>query len=99
MTTPESYEQDCQNMLAATSIWQLANPNAELVFHPLGYPEDTLVLAALSPAMIQRVAGNPETRDLLHTMDAATGNEGTVAQAEVCIELIFGLKRAISCEP
>jgi len=96
MVTPESYQRDYDHMLAATKAWHLANPDTALVFHPLGYPEDTAVLAGLVPALIRRVGGNHKTRELLRTMDEATGQQGTVLQAEVCIEAVFGLKRAIS---
>jgi hypothetical protein len=98
MVTLESYERDAQRMLAAAKAWRADNPGTELVFHPLGYPGGTSVLAGLVPELIRRVGGSHKTRELLRTMDAATNGEGTVAQAEACLEIVFGLKRAISGE-
>lgn len=96
MTTVKDYERDCQQMLAATRAWRRANPGAELLFRPLGHAEDTFVIAGLSSRLIEHVSGNPNTRDLLHAMNAASRNQGTVQQADACLEIVFGFRRALS---
>ena len=96
MVTQKDYDRDLNNMLEATRGWCAKNPGVELLFRPLGYSDDTCVLAGLTPKVIRRVSGNDKTRELLTVMDAATRNQGTILMAESCLEVVFGLSRAIS---
>lgn len=86
-------------MLQAARDWHAQNPAVELKFKPLGFAARTFVIAGLDSALIRRVGASPKTRELLRAMDAATGNNGTVAMADACIEMVFGLRHALTVRP
>lgn len=104
--TQESYERAARKMMAAAMAWKTLNPDAKLKFVPLNLDHipqtrgaNVVVISPLSRSVIRSVGDNPKTRELLTAMDAAIGNEGTVMQAEFCIEQVFGIKNALTRQP
>lgn len=97
--TEESYNAGCVAMSKAAQRWKWRHRNAVLKFNPLGYPPNAVVIANLDEDMIAKTGANEHTRHLLRTMDAAAGLHGTVLQAEMVIEEVFGIERALTVIP
>jgi hypothetical protein len=93
------YQRDVQSMIAAANAWRCQHPTAPLVFVPLGVPASTVIMADLDESVIDRTAGTSHTLELLRAMDAACEHRGTIMQAETCLELVFGIPRALTVRP
>jgi hypothetical protein len=97
-----AYNKTAERMHAAALAWQEKHRElawGSLEFKPLGYPADFFVAAALNGSMIAKVGGNAVTRNLLDALNEASRQEATVAQAEAVIEMVFGIRRALTVRP
>jgi hypothetical protein len=98
----ENYNKTCGDMYTAALAWKEKHKElawGSLVFKPLGYSEGVFVAAPLDEHMIRKVGGNALTRTLLDVLDSASGREASVAQAEMVIERVFGIRRALTGRP
>lgn len=91
---PAKYERVAQQCLEACRQWHEANPQARLVFSPLGVGALAMDLGVAIKTY--GVAGNSITRQLLRAMLKATDGGATVLMAEYAIERVYGIPEALS---
>lgn len=96
--TQGEYERATQACLAACAQWKAEHPDARLRFQPMLSTKQVAIIANLSTAIHEfGVAGNSATRKLLTAMDRATpGGGATVMMADLAIERVYGIPRALT---
>ena len=90
-TLPPEYFADIEKLYEALLAWSREHPDADCKFR---LPRDVVLIAPLTPDVIDMIALTEDARVLLRHLDEASSHRATVIQVRVALEKAGGLSTA-----